>query len=436
MSTLIRILEGKKVIWLVNMRWFAGACVIIATFVTSGILHISIRATELYILALFLFILNFIYRILIKRIEEGKAQILTEQSIIIVQIIADLILLTCLLHFAGGVESPFIIYYIFHLMIAGILLPRRIAYLITSFTLVLVALLAFLEFLGIIPHYSLEGFLTNGFYDDLNYLAGTGFVFVTTSYVVVYMTGTISSKLRKAEREYRMANILLEEKDKIKDEYVYRLSHDIKGHVAAIKSCLDASAMLDSPEKIKKFDELALERTELLSEFITNLLRITRLRLNKESELTDFSLKAVIEQVIELNRVFADKKKLSVHNELDDNGILFRGNRFSIEEVFNNMMQNAIKYTNPQGKIFIKLFYQQNSFIIEIEDNGIGIPEPEQINIFREFYRARNARQLNREGDGLGLAIVKQIVENHQGKISLKSEENQGTKFTIVLPQK
>ena len=169
-----------------NMRWFAGVCVIIATYVTSGILHISIRATELYVLALFLFILNFIYRILIKRIEEGRAQILTEQSIIIIQIIADLILLTCLLHFAGGVESPFIIYYIFHMMIAGILLPRRIAYLITSFTLVLVALLAFLEFLGVIPHYSLEGFLTNGFYDDLSYLAGTGFVFVTTSYVVVY----------------------------------------------------------------------------------------------------------------------------------------------------------------------------------------------------------------------------------------------------------
>jgi signal transduction histidine kinase len=98
-------------------------------------------------------------------------------------------------------------------------------------------------------------------------------------------------------------------------------------------------------------------------------------------------------------------------------------------------MQNAIKYTNPQGKVFIKLFYQQNSFIIEIEDNGIGIPEPEQVNIFREFYRAKNARQLNREGDGLGLAIVKQIVENHQGNISLKSKENQGTKFTIILPQ-
>jgi signal transduction histidine kinase len=433
-SRIIRNLEGTKVAWLVYMRWIAGVCVIIATFVSSKLLNISIRATELYILALLLFVLNYIYRILINRINEGKSAIFTEQAIIIVQIIVDLVLLTSLLHFSGGVENPFIIYYIFHLMIASILLPRRIAYMINTFALVLVGLLAFLEFFGIVPHYQLEGFLANGFYHDINYLAGTGFVFVTTSYVVVYMTSAVSSKLRRAEREYRLANIQLEEKDKIKDEYVNRLSHDIKGHVAAIKSCLDASAMLDNPEKIKKFDELALERTEQLSDFIKNLLRITRLRLNKESELTDFSLKEVIEQVIELNRVFATKKQLTIYADLNDNGILFNGNRFSVEEAFTNLIQNAIKYTNTEGKIGIRLHYEQKYFIIEIKDTGIGIPESEKANVFREFYRAQNARKLNREGDGLGLAIVKQIVENHQGKISLKSRENQGSKFTIKLP--
>ncbi len=436
MSNLRRSLEVTRLIWLVNMRWFAGVCVIIATYVTSVILHISIRTTELYILALLLFILNFFYWILVKRIQGGKSRVFTEQSIIIIQIVVDLILLTCLLHFAGGVESPFIIYYIFHLMIASILLPRRIAYLITSFTLVLVALLAFLEYLGILPHYNLEGFLADGFYDNLNYLAGTGFVFVTTSYVVVYMTSTISSKLRKAEKEYRLANIQLEEKDKIKDEYVNRLSHDIKGHVAAIKGCLDASAMLVSADKIKKFDQMALERTDQLSEFIRNLLRITRLRLNKESELTDFSLKTTIEQVIELNRIGADKKQISINADLDDKDMLFRGNRFSIEEALNNLIQNAIKYTNPQGKVNVRLSFQQNAYFIEIEDNGIGIPESEKENIFREFYRAKNARQLNREGDGLGLAIVNQIVRNHQGKIDVLSKENQGTKFTVTLTQK
>lgn len=418
------------------MRWVAGVCVIIATYVTSRILHFAIRSTELYILALLLFILNILYKNLINRAKNNNSPALTEQSIIIIQIIVDLILLTCLLHFSGGVENPFIIFYIFHLMIASILLPRRIAYLINTFTLILVGLLAFFEFFGILPHYHLKGFLKDGFYNDINYLAGTGLVFVTTSYVVVYMTSTISSKLRKAEREYRLANKQLEEKDQIKDAYVSRLSHDIKGHIAAIKSCLDASVMLDDSEKIKKFDNLALERTEQLSEFIKNLLRITRLRLNKESELTDFSLKIVIEQIIELNRIFISDKQLSVQLELDDQGILFRGNRFSIEEAFTNLIQNAIKYTNKDGWIFLRLSCcKKKQFKIEIEDTGIGIPENEISDIFREFYRAQNAMQMNQEGDGLGLAIVKQIVENHKGKISVKSRENQGTVFTIKLPK-
>lgn len=435
MKTINERLTGTKADWLINMRWIAGICVILATLITSNWLHITIRSTELYFLAVLLFILNFVYRYLTTKVRESGISFLSEQSVIIIQIIVDLILLTCILHFSGGVENPLIIYYIFHMMIAGILLPRRIAYMITTVTLGLVGLLAFLEAFGIIPHYHLEGFFPFDFYNDYRYLAGTGVVFITTSYVVVYMTGTVSSRLRKAEMAYRLANIQLEEKDKIKDEYVYRLSHDIKGHIAAIKSCLDASAMLEDPGKIKKFDTMAVDRTEQLSEFLKNLLRITRLRLNKESELTDFSLKAVLEQIILKNTPQANEKQLVIKSELDDKGILLRGNRFSIEEAFTNLIQNAVKYTNRGGTVTVRLSHGQRNFIIEVEDTGIGIPESEKADIFKEFYRAQNARQLNREGDGLGLAIVKQIVENHKGRISLKSRQNQGTKFTVRLPQ-
>ena len=435
MKTINERLTGTKADWLINMRWIAGICVILATLITSNWLHITIRSTELYFLAVLLFILNFVYRYLTTKVRESGISFLSEQSVIIIQIIVDLILLTCILHFSGGVENPLIIYYIFHMMIAGILLPRRIAYMITTVTLGLVGLLAFLEAFGIIPHYHLEGFFPFDFYNDYRYLAGTGVVFITTSYVVVYMTGTVSSRLRKAEMAYRLANIQLEEKDKIKDEYVYRLSHDIKGHIAAIKSCLDASAMLEDPGKIKKFDTMAVDRTEQLSEFLKNLLRITRLRLNKESELTDFSLKAVLEQIILKNTPQANEKQLVIKSELDDKGILLRGNRFSIEEAFTNLIQNAVKYTNRGGTVNVRLSHGQRNFIIEVEDTGIGIPESEKADIFKEFYRAQNARQLNREGDGLGLAIVKQIVENHKGRISLKSRQNQGTKFTVRLPQ-
>ncbi len=434
MPRIIRRIAGKRADWLVNLRWIACACVIIATFISSEFFHFSIRSTELYFLAIVLLILNIIYKILVNKIRKKKYEHLTERKILVFQIITDLALLTCLLHFSGGVENPFIIYYIFHQMIASILLPKKTAYLIATYSLFLVALLAFLEYFSIIPHYTLDGFLKYGFYNHLSYLVGTGFVFVTTSYFVVYLTSTISAQLRDTENSYRLANIQLEEKDKVKDEYVYRLSHDIKGHIAAIKGCLDASSILMDPVKIKEFDTKALNRTELLTEFLKNLLRITRLRLNKESELTNFSLKNVIEEVIGLNRDYALSKEISFHLEIDDNENLYTGNRFSITEAITNLVVNAIKYSNRGGEVLISLRFEKDHFIFEIEDHGIGIPEEDKGNIFIEFFRARNAVKLNSEGDGLGLAIVKQIVENHKGKITLKSKENKGTKFIVKLP--
>ena len=434
MPPIFRRLAGNKADWLVNLRWIASGCVVIATFVSSQLLHFSIRTVELYVLALILLGLNLVYKLLIRQIRIRNIKGLSERNIIIIQIIADVSLLTCLLHYSGGVENPFIIYYIYHQMIASILLPKKIAYLLTTYSLFLVALLAFLEYFSIIPHYNLEGFLTNGFYNHLRYLAGTGFVFVTTSYFVVYLTSSISARLRETEKSYRLANIQLEEKDKIKDEYVYRLSHDIKGHIAAIKSCLDVSTMVSNQDKIKEFDQKALNRTNLLTEFLKNLLRITRLRLNKESELTAFSLSSIISEVIAMNQEFASNRNITFETVLNDGDETFTGNRFSITEAITNLIANAIKYSNPGGKIIIRLEFEKHQFILEIEDHGIGIPEDDKANIFKEFFRAKNAVKLNSEGDGLGLAIVKQIVENHKGKISVRSKENKGTKFIIKLP--
>ena len=427
-------LRGNKADWLIRQRWIAGCCVIIATFVTSVILHITIRAGELYILALCLFLLNLFYKILLRLILQGKISILNEQSLIILQILLDMVLLTMLLHFSGGVENPFIIYYIFHLMIASILLPRKISYFLTTFMLLLVGSLASSEYLGIIHHYSLTGFLTNGFYNNTEYLAGTGFVFLTTSYVVVYMTSAVSAKLREAEKAYRLANKKLEEKDKIKDEYVYRLSHDIKGHIAAIKSSLDASLIQQDPEKIKKFSRNGLLRAELLTDFLHSLLRITRLRLNRESEQNLFSLDESILKVIGFYRTQANEKEIEIITNLRNNDKRFSGNQVSIEEALSNLIQNAVKYTGAKGKITVKTYIRKSYFIIEVEDTGIGIPEDELHGIFKEFYRAKNARNQQKEGDGLGLAITKQIIENHKGKINVKSKENEGTRFTVKLP--
>jgi signal transduction histidine kinase len=96
---------------------------------------------------------------------------------------------------------------------------------------------------------------------------------------------------------------------------------------------------------------------------------------------------------------------------------------------------NAVKYTPPNGRISLTVKNRLNHIITEISDSGIGIPKEELPNIFDEFYRASNVPKDIKTGSGLGLSIAKQIVENHNGKISVSSELGVWTKFTIILPK-
>ncbi|MFQ5835952.1 MAG: sensor histidine kinase, partial [bacterium] len=104
-----------------------------------------------------------------------------------------------------------------------------------------------------------------------------------------------------------------------------------------------------------------------------------------------------------------------------------------MELLFSNLMSNAVKYTPSGGKISLKVSKENSEVKIEISDTGIGIPEEDLSKIFEEFYRAENAKKVEREGTGLGLPIVKRIVETYGGKVKVKSEVRKGTTFSFDL---
>ena len=111
------------------------------------------------------------------------------------------------------------------------------------------------------------------------------------------------------------------------------------------------------------------------------------------------------------------------------------GNPFTIEELYSNLLLNAVKYTPPKGHILLTVRNRQDHIVTEISDSGIGIPKEELSKVFDEFYRASNVPRDIKSGSGLGLSIAKQIVENHKGKISVSSEPGVWTKFTFILPK-
>ncbi len=429
-----RIIDGG--LWLIKLRWFAIIGIIVATEFSAGVLKITIQEVPLYILAFILFVFNVFSLVSTKYIIRRNivSKIVNGKVILYFQIYSDLIVLTCLLHFSGGVENPFIIYYIFHMIISSILLTPKECYIITSFILSFVGALAFLEYQGIVPHYSLEGFYTHSFYQNKIYLMGTGFIFITTSYMVVYMTTSIASKLRKQEEAYRKANIELENKDTIKNEYVLRLTHDIKGHIAAIQNILQAAMITKAIEEKKEFVEQAYKRTRRLMDFVKDLLKLTSLRLQNKLEMVKFPIKESLDKVIHELGVAIAKKKICINANITDEAEIIFGNQLSIEEALYNVISNAIKYSPAESPIDINARKYKDFFLIEVIDRGIGIPKNEQKLILNEFYRASNVRRAEKTSSGFGLSLVKQVIDKHHGKISIESELNTGTKITLRIP--
>ncbi|MBD3646003.1 MAG: GHKL domain-containing protein, partial [Pseudomonadales bacterium] len=119
---------------------------------------------------------------------------------------------------------------------------------------------------------------------------------------------------------------------------------------------------------------------------------------------------------------------------LPDTPVEVEGEQEALEQMLVNLVENGIRYSRDEGKVMMRLRVQGQMAVIEIEDDGIGIPEQEQQRIFERFYRVDRARSRERGGTGLGLSIVKHIALSHKGSIDVSSRVNEGSVFTVRLP--
>jgi signal transduction histidine kinase len=298
--------------------------------------------------------------------------------------------------------------------------------------------MVWLEYAGFLRHYCLEGFILNDLHTNKIYILGVSFVFISTLYLAAYMASSISVRLREREKSLKEANLLLEEKDRIKSEYVLRVSHDIKEHLASIQTCLEpvAGGMLGGLNPGQKdLIQRATERTDKLLFFVKALLEITRIKLSRYIDMEPFSLRKTVENAVHMVESKAWSKGITLASSIEPGIDMIKGDEIYIQETIANLLANAVKYTPLNGKIDVCVKDQADSVLIQVRDTGIGIPEDEVQNIFNEFYRATNAKRIERDGTGLGLAIARQVVERHNGKIWVESEEGKGSTFSIILPK-
>jgi two-component system sensor histidine kinase VicK len=173
-----------------------------------------------------------------------------------------------------------------------------------------------------------------------------------------------------------------------------------------------------------------------MARLVRDLLQLSRLEYKQEEmHKQDINLTEILESAVTKVWLQAQGKKQQMNRLFDPGGVAtVYADKDQLEQVLLNVLSNAIKYTEPGGRIDIDLRLEGSQVNTTIKDNGVGIPEEDVSRVFERFFRVDKARSRAMGGTGLGLAISKQIVENHEGKILLDSKEGKGTTVTLQFP--
>lgn len=222
--------------------------------------------------------------------------------------------------------------------------------------------------------------------------------------------------------------------EKIKKDFVSNVSHELKTPLTAIKGFVENLLLLEKNKDKKHYLEIVSKNTERLINIVNDLMVLSELEKNRDfinKEKVD--IVKVIKSVLTIFEKKIKEKNLYIKIDLNGNIPLIEGDSYKIEEMFINLIDNGIKYTE-KGGITISIKKEGEFLKIFVQDTGIGIPNKDIPRIFERFYVVDKSRSRKLGGTGLGLSIVKHIVMNHNGKIEVESEVNKGTTFIISIP--
>jgi len=227
----------------------------------------------------------------------------------------------------------------------------------------------------------------------------------------------------------------IEEAMEAQNRFTADASHELRTPLTAMKSEIEVT-LRDNDLKLNDAKKLLgsnLEEIGKLESLSNALLKLARYQDEARAKFCKVSLEEAAAEAYEKIESLADQKSIEFDNELED--IIIKGDGQSLTELFVILFDNAIKYSGKNSKIFVSIKKESKLAILKIKDQGIGIKASDLPYIFNRFYRADRSRSKERvDGYGLGLSIAKQIVELHQGNISVTSKPGKGSEFTIKIP--
>ena len=425
---LLQLPEKKEILTLyARFRWMAIFLIISILLYLKYIAEFNVPFFPLLLIVLFGIVYQTFYFFIFPRYKIFSEQItfFTYFSGTI-----DFIFISLLIHFTGGVESPFILFYLLELIAISIFGFTVLAYLLAIEGTLLYIINCLLEAFFVIPHYRMSD-LSGTLFLNFNYIFSMTFALFVTCGLLIYMTSYLTDKLIEKEKK-------IEELSNAQVDFMHQVMHETKSPLTSIIGYTDvllkgslgeiSKEQKDPLHIIKRQSKRILNMTEDL----LDLARIESGRAIIEKKLT--SITELIERTVEEIKPQLDEKKLELIQEITSNLPQVSIDENMILEVLMNLLSNAIKFSKPNGKIFISTQSLGREIQISVRDEGLGIDSEDLPHIFEKFHRASKEAAAVK-GTGLGLALSKSIVEAHGGRIwAVSGGRNKGAVFHFTLP--
>ncbi len=462
--------------WFIHLRWV----MIAAAFAVVGLeraLTGQDRPRQLFTVLAILMIVNFLWCALSHRIQRlaHDTAIGMESSyhaatlLANAQIAVDLLLLTAILRYTGGVESPLAIFYLFHMAIAALLLTRPHVYFQAIWALALYLALALGELTGrLSPHHAFLPTLGPG-----DWHANPGFVFCAVVIIacgifgMLYFVMQIARRVESHERALARANAALRlsqqklvELQARKAEFMRTAAHQLKSPLAIVQTQVGLlrEGLVPAKDVQPLYDRVLARCREGITQ-VTKLLTFARLQEldtsrpradratgdraagnraegDREAPLRSTDAARILREQCDRNAPIADEKSVKLHCKIPPAGNYhMQVDPADLTDCIANLIDNAIRYTPEGGEVNVSIQSDPDQFTISVHDSGIGMSEETRAHLFKPYRRGVEAIAAQIPGSGLGLSIVHAVVERAGGTIEVNSAPGKGSRFTLIFPR-
>ncbi len=223
--------------------------------------------------------------------------------------------------------------------------------------------------------------------------------------------------------------------EKVRKEFVANVSHELKTPLTALQGYIETLRDVKDDKDRNHFIEILEKHALRMNLIINDLLELSKLEESSESSISkkEINILNLINDTVNQSEHLISKKQIDVSIKCNKD-ISFNLNERLMQEALENLLQNAVQYSNPKSSIVISSFLEKNNLNISVEDFGIGIEQNQISNIFKRFYRVDKSRNKETGGTGLGLSIIKHIIAVHDGDVKVESELGKGSKFSLIIP--